>query len=195
MLFRSFANTAAKAGTAAAEPKAVVESVRFVEKVDTEAVAIDPSRISDADTIYERLVTGNTKQTRYVVQEGDCIGCIASKFGISPQLIYQNNPQIEGELIRVGDELDLTVLQPQLTVETVEHVTEIEEIAPETIIQKNEEMRAGQQKTLRQGVPGSKRVTYRLVKQNGYLMSEELDRKSTRLNSSHIQKSRMPSSA
>lgn len=159
---------------AIAEPKSSIETVRFVEQVDTDAIRIDPSRISDADTLVERLVTGKTKQTTYVVQEGDCIGCIAQRFGISPQLIYQNNPQIEGELIRVGDELDLTVLQPGLTVETIENVTEIEEIAPEIIVQKNDEMRVSQQKTIRQGVPGSKRVTYRLVKQNGYLMSEEL---------------------
>src|SRR5690606_35459437 len=117
---------------------------------------------------------GKTKQTTYVVQEGDCIGCIAQRFGITPQLIYQNNPQIEGELIRVGDELDLTVLQAGLTVETIENATELEEIGPEIIVNKNDEMRVSQQKRIRQGVLGSKRVTYRLVKQNGYLMSEEL---------------------
>ena len=164
----------AYAGNAEAEPKAEVESVRIVEQVDTGRVEIDPARISDADTLYERLVTGTTKKTTYVVQKGDCIGCIASKFDISPEIIYKNNPQIEDDLIRVGDVLDLTVLKPQVTVETVERVSEIEEIEPEVIIRKNDEMRAGQQKTIQAGVPGTKRVTYRLVKQNGYLMSEEI---------------------
>lgn len=34
-------------------------------------------------------------------------------------------------------------------------------------------MRAGESKIIRQGQKGKKRVTYKLVKQNGYLMSEE----------------------
>lgn len=159
---------------AEAEPKVYVESVRIVEQVDTGKVEIDPARISDAETLYQRLVEGTTKKTTYVVQKGDCIGCIASNFDISPEIIYKNNPWIEDDLIRVGDELDLTVLQPFVTVETVERVSEIEEIEPEVIVRKNDEMRAGQQKTIQAGVPGTKRVTYRLVKQNGYLMSEEV---------------------
>lgn len=159
---------------ATAGPKTNLESVRIVEQVDTSRVAIEPGRISDAETLYQRLVEGTTKQTTYIVQKGDCISCIASKFDISPEVIYMNNPWIEDDLIRVGDELDLTVLQPFVTVETVETLSEIEEIEPEVIVRKNDEMRAGQEKTIQAGVPGTKRVTYRLVKQNGYLMSEEI---------------------
>ena len=157
---------------AASQPD--IASVKFVEKVDTGTVDVDPERIQDADTLYKRLVTGNAKPTKYTIREGDCIGCIADKFDISPQLIYRNNPWLKGEEIKAGEVLDLTVLQPQLTVETVENVTETEIIEPAVIVRKNDQMRAGQQKTIRQGVAGSRQVTYKLVKQNGYLMSEEL---------------------
>ena len=156
------------------EPKGTIESVRIVEQIDMDRVEIEPGRISDAETLYQRLVEGTTKKRTYVVQKGDCIVCIASKFDISPEVIYKNNPWIEDDLIRIGDELDLTVLQPFVTVETVELVSEIEEIEPEVIVRKNDEMRVGQQKTIQAGVPGTKRVTYRLVKQNGWLMSEEI---------------------
>ncbi|EXX85351.1 M23 family metallopeptidase [Paenibacillus darwinianus] len=158
----------------AAAPRTKIASVKFVEKVGTDTVSVDPERIQDADTLYKRLVTGNTKPTKYTIQAGDCIGCIADKFSISPQLIYQNNPWITGDEITAGDVLDLTVLQPQLTVETVENVTETAIIEPSVIVQKNDQMRSGQQKIIRKGVPGSKQVTYQLVKQNGYLMSEQL---------------------
>ena len=77
-------------------------------------------------------------------------------------------------MIKVGDVLDLTVLKPQVTVETVENVTETISIEPNTVIQKNSNMRAGEQKVIRKGQSGKKQVVYRLVKQNGYLMSEEL---------------------
>ncbi|OUM93691.1 MAG: hypothetical protein A9Z00_05560 [Thermobacillus sp. ZCTH02-B1] len=162
------------AEASAQAPKTEVESVRIVEQVDMRRIPIDPGRISDGETLYQRLVEGTTKKRTYVVQKGDCIVCIASKFDISPEVIYKNNPWIEDDLIRVGDELDLTVLQPFVTVETVELVSEIEEIEPEVIVRKDDEMRAGLQKTIQAGVPGSKRVTYRLVKHNGWLMSEEI---------------------
>jgi murein DD-endopeptidase MepM/ murein hydrolase activator NlpD len=49
-------------------------------------------------------------------------------------------------------------------------------IEPETIVRKNGQLKAGKSKVVRQGVEGMKKLTYKLVKQNGYLMSEELIR-------------------
>ncbi|PZD96595.1 hypothetical protein DNH61_07310 [Paenibacillus sambharensis] len=159
---------------AAAASKTEVAEVAFVEEVELSSTKVSPGRIQDADTLYKRLVTGSAENTVYTVQEGDCIGCIADKFSISPQVIYQNNPWIKDDMIKVGDKLDLTVLEPQITVQTIENVTETETIEPTIIVQKNDEMREGERKTIREGVSGSKKVTYKLVKKNGYLMSEEL---------------------
>ncbi|XEC95056.1 peptidoglycan DD-metalloendopeptidase family protein [Paenibacillus tarimensis] len=156
------------------EPQQQVLSVNFVEEVSTKAINIDPARVTDEEELYNRLVQGTTKPTQYTVQPGDCIGCIASKFDISPEVIYRNNDWIEDDFIKVGDVLDLTVLQPALTVETVENLTEAETIEPPVTIQKNPDMRAGESKVITPGKSGKKLVTYKLVKQNGFLMSEEL---------------------
>ncbi|WP_246628143.1 peptidoglycan DD-metalloendopeptidase family protein [Paenibacillus oenotherae] len=155
------------------KPTTTVRSVKFVEDVSMDAAEVQPSDIATPDQVYLTLVKGTTKETKYTVQEGDCIGCIAQKFDISPQLIYERNKWIKDDEIKVGEVLDLTVLKPQVTVETIENVTEIETIEPTVQIQKNANMRAGQSKVIREGQSGKKRVTYKLVKQNGYLMSEE----------------------
>ncbi|MBB3068580.1 murein DD-endopeptidase MepM/ murein hydrolase activator NlpD [Paenibacillus baekrokdamisoli] len=154
--------------------RSALKSVNFLEKVTTDVKDVQPTDILNADQVYLMLVKGTVKATKYTVQEGDCVGCIAHKFNISKQVIYDRNPWIQDDMIKVGDELDLTVLKPQVTVQTIENVTETVSIEPITVIQKNSNMRAGEQKLIRQGQSGKKKVVYRQVKQNGYLMSEEL---------------------
>ncbi|MNZ63893.1 Murein hydrolase activator NlpD precursor [compost metagenome] len=156
------------------EPGREVTEVEFIETVMTELVDTDPEQIKEAEDIYKMLVQGSIQPTKYTVQKGDCIGCIAQKFDISPQVIYENNPWIKDDKITVGDVLDLTVLQPELTVKTVETLVEIEAIDPPVEVKQNAEMRVGESKTISEGTPGEKRMTYRIVKQNGYVVTEEL---------------------
>ncbi|MFC3789154.1 peptidoglycan DD-metalloendopeptidase family protein [Paenibacillus sp. GCM10012307] len=151
-----------------------LKKVEIVEQVSKDDIDISPDRITGEDELFNRLTNGTNKPTKYTVKEGDCVGCIASKFDISRQVIYQNNPWIEDDIIKVGDVLDLTVIQPVVTVQTEEELKETEKIEPPVTIQKNEEMRAGESKVITPGKPGKKLVTYKLVKQNGYLMSEEI---------------------
>ncbi|WP_225442615.1 M23 family metallopeptidase [Paenibacillus lycopersici] len=154
--------------------KTALKSVKFVEKISTGDKDVQPTDIADPEQLYLQLIKGEVKPKSYTVQEGDCVGCIAQKFNISPQVIYERNKWIKDDMIKVGDVLDLTVLQPEVTVETVENVTETESIEPKTVYQKNSNMKSGEQKVIRQGQSGKKQLVYRLVKQNGYLMSEEL---------------------
>ncbi|GGF94042.1 M23 family metallopeptidase [Paenibacillus abyssi] len=149
-------------------------SVKFMEEVQTGSINVAPERITDEEELYNRLVQGTTRPTQYTVQEGDCVGCIADKFDISREIIYTNNPWIKDDIIKVGDVLDLTVLQPALTVRTVENIVETQTIAPPVTIKENPDMREGQTKVIKEGKNGKKRITYKQVKQNGYLMSEEL---------------------
>lgn len=148
--------------------------VQFVEEVKTENAPTQPEEIMSAEDVYKKLVQGSIEPTKYTVQEGDCVGCIADKFNISADVIYENNRWIEEDKIKTGDVLDLTVLQPELTVKTVESLVETVTIVPPIEVQKNESMRVGESKVISEGKSGSKRVTYSIVKKNGYLVSEQL---------------------
>ncbi|OMF25806.1 hypothetical protein BK133_21020 [Paenibacillus sp. FSL H8-0548] len=155
-------------------PGREVTEVEFIETVMTETIDTDPEQIMEAEAIYKLLIQGSIQPIEYTVQAGDCVGCIAMKFDISPEVIYKNNPWIKDDKITIGDVLDLTVLQPELTVKTTETLVEIETIEPPVEIKKNETMRVGESKTISEGTSGSKRMTYQIVKQNGYVVSEEL---------------------
>ncbi|MEV5030013.1 M23 family metallopeptidase [Paenibacillus sp. LPE1-1-1.1] len=165
---------AAETKPAAKTPGREVTEVEFVEAVLTESIDTDPKQIMEAESIYKMLVQGSIQPTKYTVKAGDCVGCIAQKFDISPEVIYKNNAWIKDDKITIGDVLDLTVLQPELTVKTTENLVEIETIEPPVEIKKNADMRVGESKTLSEGTSGQKRLTYRIVKQNGYVVTEEL---------------------
>lgn len=156
------------------KPGRVVTNVEFVEDVAIAEIDTDPAKIASADDIYKKIVTGSTKPTKYVVQEGDCIGCIAEKFGITSDFIRQNNKWIKDDKITIGDELDLTVILPELTVVTTENLVELEKIAAPVEYVKNAKVREGESKVITQGVEGEQRLTYSIKKENGYVVSEEL---------------------
>jgi murein DD-endopeptidase MepM/ murein hydrolase activator NlpD len=133
-----------------------------------------PDQIMNPEEVLQKLETGDVQPTKYTVQQGDCVSCIAAKFGISKQLIYQNNPWIENDKIKVGQQLDLTVLQPTLTVKTVEKVVENQEIQYDTIYEQDANLRKGVTRTIKPGESGLKMVTFFVTKENGLLMEEEL---------------------
>lgn len=163
--------------SAAPEPQvgeSIVQSVDFVEKVDLKITDIQPEQLANPDDIVRKLETGDVAPSKYTVEKGDCVSCIAKKLSISKQLIYEKNPWIQDDRIRIGDVLDVTVLKPALTVRTVEKVVELQEIQHEIIYEKDDTMRQGQTKTITPGKNGLKNVTFLVTKANGYPMDEEL---------------------
>ncbi|WP_199616945.1 M23 family metallopeptidase [Paenibacillus alkalitolerans] len=161
-----------------AQSEAVVESVRIIEPVELMKREIQPNDVMDEDDVLAYLLKGETKPTKYIVQEGDTLSDIAKKLDVPLQLIYTKNQHnkdlIERDLIRTGDVLDLTMPQPAVTIETVETVVETIGIQHDTIYEEDKTMRQGQTKTLRTGKDGKKKVTYKLTKVNGLLMDEKI---------------------
>lgn len=154
--------------------QAEIQSVGFVEEVVTKQTVIDPSAIEDPEEVLYRIETGGVKPTKYIVKEGDTILGIARKFGLKAQQIYDRNPWIVNDFLQIGDEMDLTVLQPDLTVRTEEKVTEEVPIKYETEYISDPNMRKGTSVTVKQGVDGLKRVTYLVTKLNGEMTKEEI---------------------
>jgi murein DD-endopeptidase MepM/ murein hydrolase activator NlpD len=157
------------------KPASKVVSVGFVENVSTEAASLGAAKLSDPNELYETLTKGEPIPRKYTVQDGDCIGCIASKLNVSEDLIYRNNTWIKNDQIKAGDVLDLSESEPpMLTVGSIEQVTEIEAIDAPVEYQKSDDLKAGQTKVIRQGKDGRQQVTYRLIKRNGALIEEAI---------------------
>lgn len=151
-----------------------VQQVDFVQQVEVKQKDIDPAQLMSPEEALKKLETGDVAPTKYTVEKGDCVSCIAKKFNISRQVIYENNPWIVDDAIKAGQVLDLTVLQPTLSVRTVEKVVESQEIQYETDYEKDDNLRAGVIQTISPGKNGLKNVTFLVTKVNGKWMEEEM---------------------
>lgn len=152
--------------------ESVLESIGFMQKVEMRDVNIEPVQVEDPEKLVSMLETGNIQPTQYTVVKGDCISCIAQKLGISKQVIYDNNEWIQDDKLQIGDVIDLTVLQPALTVVTVEKLLQNEDILFETEYIEDNTLRLGTIVPISPGKNGLKLVTYEITKLNGRLDSK-----------------------
>lgn len=151
-----------------------IEEVGFVETVETGLIETKPNNIVSAEQILEKLIIGDTLPTKYIVEKGDCIICIAERFDISPRVIYDNNNLTEDSILNIGDELDLTVVEPILSVKTVERHVELQDVPFETIYEYDDKVRVGNDRVIVTGAPGKKLVTLLTTKVNGHWVEDEV---------------------
>jgi murein DD-endopeptidase MepM/ murein hydrolase activator NlpD len=164
--------TAAKS-TAAAAGDDKVESASIREDVSIVPVKADPNKVLSVEEAVKTLTEGKEAPLVYSVQEGDTVSGIAARFDITQEEIFRNNPEVEELSLQIGDELQLTVPQPDLTVVTVEQVSEQVVTEPEVIVRKSDQLAAGKSKVVRAGQTGLKTMEYRLTKENGLVVKEE----------------------
>jgi murein DD-endopeptidase MepM/ murein hydrolase activator NlpD len=149
-----------------------LQKIEFVQKVELKDIPIQPQDVANPDELRLKLETGNVQPVQYTVVEGDCVSCIAAKLNISKQVIYENNPSIVDDKLKIGQKLDLTVLQPTLAVRTVEKVVEQQEVQFETEYEKDSSMRVGVDEVLKPGRNGLKKISILITKINGIMIEE-----------------------
>lgn len=127
----------------------------------------------DVEALVQTLTEGKEAPLLYTVQEGDTISGIAKRFEITQKEIYSNNPNVKELTLKIGDTLKLKVPQPDVTVVTVEKVTEQIVTEPEVVVRSSDQLAAGKSKVVRPGQTGLKEMEYRVTKENGTVVQEE----------------------
>lgn len=146
----------------------------FVQSVQVMNANVQPGQLTGSNDLIQKLDTGGIKPTKYTVQDGDCISCIAAKFHISDQVIYRNNPWIHNDLIHPGDVLDLTVNHPILSVKSTKTVQLTDDIPYSVVYKSSSRLLEGQVRKIRSGSDGKRIVTYQLTEVNGVLESSHM---------------------
>ncbi|NUU63082.1 M23 family metallopeptidase [Paenibacillus agri] len=167
------AASGAAASTASKSSPELVESAKIREQVTIEPTKADPNKVLNIEEAVKVLTEGKDAPLLYEVQEGDTISAIAKRFGITQADIFRNNPEVKELTLQIGDELQLTVPQPELTVVTVEKVSEQIVTEPEVVVRTSDLLEAGKSKVVRPGQTGLKEMQYRLTKENGTVVREE----------------------
>ncbi|WP_187373812.1 M23 family metallopeptidase [Paenibacillus senegalensis] len=151
-----------------------IREAEFMQEIDFVSLTVDPEEVAEPEEVKELLETGAVTPVTHTVVQGDCVGCIAHQYKIPVDVIYENNPWIVDDRIKEGDELNLTVLEPKLSVKTVEELVEQQEIHFETETITDDEMKVGETEVIQAGQNGQKLITFRLTKINGQLREEEI---------------------
>lgn len=169
----------AKKAVVAASTSAVqanpIKEVTFKENVEMQAESVAAAQILPAEKLKELLVKGTFQDMKHTVVEGDCIGCIAKKYGITSKDIYANNPGVtENTLLQLGQQLNVTAIRPLVTVQVKEELSQQETVAFSTQINNNEKLPKGETKVIQEGRDGSKMVQYEIVKENGQVVDRKI---------------------
>jgi len=163
------------ASVSSSTPKKVeLDSIEIKEDVNTEKVEVSPDDVISEEDMLQLLQKGTLEEKIYTVKEGDTISEIAVRHGLTSKQVYQMNPQLDGELIHIGDELVVTAMTPKITVESKETVTQIERIPFKVVYQRDDSMYVNETKTIQAGIEGQKEVQFSLLKENGQVVEKTI---------------------
>ena len=149
-------------------------SIDFGDTVEVvEAYLQDYEITSLADAIDE-VTKEQEKEQIYEVVSGDSLSRIAQQNSLTLEALIAMNETIENEnsIIRVGDELIVTVPEPELSVERTEQVYYEEDYEAEIIYVDNDDWYTTQTKTLQEPSAGHRIV----VADVSYRNKEEVNR-------------------
>ncbi|MFZ5641221.1 MAG: peptidoglycan DD-metalloendopeptidase family protein [Bacillota bacterium] len=149
-----------------------IGSVKFEETVEIVQVPADLKEILEPDKALEVIKNGRQKKVVHVVSEGDSLWMIARKNDMRVAELKAANPDLKGEKLSLGQELNLVKLEPLINVLTEARVTLNETVPYDVVVEKSSSMWRGRQKIKQKGENGSREVTYKLVLKNGAEVSK-----------------------
>lgn len=130
--------------------------------------SIVPSSIITIDQAVELLQTGSLEQELYTVKAGDVLGSIASAHNLSTKELLALNPSFdEDTVLRIGEQLNVTVQKPYVSVNVKYEKTNIETIDFTKIVEEDSTMLKGEKVVKQEGSIGKKQVSYLITEENG----------------------------
>ncbi len=144
-------------------------------------ITITEGRISAEEKIYTdiedlnkyMLFGTNEEQQKYTVQKGDSISNIAFDNKLSVEEFLIANPQFTSanNLLSEGQVVNLGLINPVIKLVEEDHIEELQKQSFDTKIEYDENMIVGYEKVKQQGVVGTLKVTKKVQKINGEIIS------------------------
>lgn len=147
-----------------------LKSLEFGDTVEVVEAYLQDYEITSLENAIEQVTKEQEKEQIYEVVSGDTLSQIAEKNNLSLEDLIAMNETIENanSTIRVGDELIVTVPEPELSVERVEEVYYEEDYEAEIIYIDNDDWYTTETKTLQEPSAG-----HRIVVANVYYRNQE----------------------
>lgn len=151
-------------------------SIGFAEEVEVVESYIAQSEITPLDIAIEEVTKDQEKNTVYEVVSGDTLSGISMSTNIPLDKLIELNENLKDEnsIIRVGDELIITVPEPELSIVREEEAYYEEEYEAEIIYIDNDDWYTTQTKTLQEPSAGFRKVVAKVQYRNDKELSREI---------------------
>lgn len=127
-----------------------------------------PTSIVTVDEAVKILKTGSLEQELYTVKSGDVLGSIANAHGLKTAELLALNPSIsESSILNIGQQLNITVEKPHISVKVVQEKVKVETIDFAKVVEEDSTMLKGEKVVKQEGTYGKKEVSYLITEENG----------------------------
>ncbi len=147
-----------------------ITEAKIVEDVDFKPIFAPENTISDPQEVYEALTKTVQEGRVYTLVPGDNLWLIAEKNKMTLEELAKINPDItEDTVLQIGQELNVTVDKPAVSVQVVEEIKSEENFMPEPIITEDADKYVTYRKQISPGKKGKKEVTINKIYRDGIL--------------------------
>lgn len=150
------------------------DSIEFVENIEIVETATDFSKIIDEEEALQLIAMGTNEKKTHIIEQGENTWTLALKYGLEMEDIMKANPGIVPERLQIGQEINLVVPKPLVSVRTKEYVELVEKIPFETEYEKTDALYKGDKKITVQGEEGQREIKGYIVKENGVEVTKEI---------------------
>ncbi|MBQ7840976.1 MAG: M23 family metallopeptidase [Lachnospiraceae bacterium] len=150
--------------------------IQFGDTVEIVDAYLTENEITPLETAIAEVTADQEKEQIYEVKSGDTLSQIAEDNGLPMDELIAINPTLENErsMIRVGDELIITIPEPELSVIHSECIYEEDSYEADIVYVDNDSWYTNQTKVLQQPSAGFRKAAAVVTYRNDMVVSEEI---------------------
>jgi len=148
--------------------------VTTVEDVEIKQVKARNNEIEDKEKLTNYIIKGTEEEKTYIVEKGDNYWNIAEYFNMEIDDLLLANSAAEGDIIQIGDELNLVVPKPFINVQVKRKVVQEERMPYETEYAKVSYMYNDEEIVTKAGKYGISEIEAIVTEQNGIQIAKEV---------------------
>lgn len=151
-----------------------IQEVDFTEEIEVVKIETSYSKLDDPDETIARIRKGKEEMRTHVVEVGESYWIIAKMYDTTVEELLSANPDQDSQGLKPGDEVNLFVPTPLLTVRTVEQVQYTEETNFETQVIYDDSMYKNKKNITTKGEKGTSEIVANITKLNGIVEDKEI---------------------
>ena len=146
----------------------------FAEKIEFIEKHVEKSSVMTIDEANKMIMYGGQEVKVHVVKSGESIWLIARENNMKVKELAIANPDLDMELVHIGDKLQLVLIKPLISVKTQETVTVNERIPFKEKVENSKSLFKNESKIRAKGEVGQRIITADLIKVNGQVVTKRI---------------------